>query len=111
MIKPNDGPMRGKVVQIVAMPTTNLTKSPEEFGKLASKVLNRRSSLDWDNFDQFVRDSKALALVEIIKISDNEFFAACCCEDGIKGKNCIHALSVYIHRLLSPGGHPSCILC
>ena len=96
IIKVNEGPMRGKVLKIVAMPTTFLPETPEEFGKHASKVLNRRTALDWDDFEQFVKDFKSLALVEVIKIEDNELYAACCCEEGIKGKNCLHSLAVYL---------------
>ena len=79
--------MRGDVFKIIALPTVNSPKDTNDFTAKASKVLSRRSALSWDNFDQFVSDAKAVAIVEVVKLSDTEIYAACSCDVGVKGKS------------------------
>ena len=96
MIKKNSGAMRGAVFKIIALPTVNSPKDKKDFTEKASKVLSRRSALSWDKFDQFVSDAKAVAIVEVVKLSDTEIYAACSCDVGVKGKSCVHAVAVYM---------------
>ena len=96
MIKKNSGAMRGAVFKIIALPTVNSLKDTKDFTEKASKVLSRRSALSWDNFDQFVSDAKAVAIVEVMKLSDIEIYSACSCNVEVKGKSCVHAVAVYM---------------
>ena len=55
----------------------------------ASEVYRRRTSLDYENFDQFAKDSTAAAFVELVEQDEDgvdDFFAVCSCELGVKGE-------------------------
>ena len=62
----------------------------------AEKDLRRKRTLDYDNFDQFKSDSRALLFVEKVQINNDQVCCVCSCEQSMKGKDCIHALAVLL---------------
>ena len=59
--------------------------------------------MGWEDFEEFKEDAKFVAFVEIAFVdkgdcSENHFFAGCSCSHGTKGRNCVHALGVYMRN-------------
>ena len=105
VVKKDFGLICGHVLEIILFPQQSTNLSEDEFTKEATSVFKRRTDLEWNDFDQFKNDSKNFAFVEVVYQTGDEkgdFFCACSCKDGIKGKACNHIISAYfLKNLLS----------
>ena len=98
MIKEDDGLLQGRTNHVYVLPAKETPKeAPEVFLTTASEVYRRRTSLDYENFDQFTKDLTFAAFVELVEQDEDgvdDFFAVCSCELGVKGHICLHQLAV-----------------
>ena len=90
MIKEDDGLLRGRTDHVYVLPYKETpVEAPEVFLNTASEVYRRRTSLDYQNFDQFAKESMSAAFVEVVEQDTeegNDFFVVCSCELGVKGE-------------------------
>ena len=62
---------------VTALPADDQTyESVEIFEDLAVKIFRRKRTLDYDNFDQFKSDSRALLFVEKVQINKDQICSA-----------------------------------
>ena len=109
MIKDDEGLLRGITNHVYVLPTKEKpTEEPEMFLANASEVYRRRTSLDYENFDQFAKDSTAAAFVELVEQDEDgvdDFFAVCSCELGVKGELRFCTKRFFFHTKLFLLGH------
>ena len=60
---------------------------------------------------QFKDDSSKFAFVEIVydsRDATGDFFGACCCKTGVKGRPCNHLIATYFlkNKLVRPSAQP-----
>ena len=98
MVRQDYGEIRGRTKKIVAVPTLDKPQfSANHFKQLAATNLMKRTSLDYDNFDDFKKCCGDLYFIEYSFINDTDCFTACSCVQSIKGKPCIHELAVLMN--------------
>ena len=68
-------------------------------------LCKRRRLLDYDKFDVFVADQKAMCFVQCVSATedDPDFAILCDCSIGVKGETCIHAIAQYFREGLMVG--------
>ena len=98
MIKEDYGEIRGKTKRIVAVPSSdNHGFSVNQFKKLAATNLMKRTTLDYDNFNDFKKCCGQLYFIEYSYVNETDCFTACSCVQSIKGRQCIHELAVLVN--------------
>ena len=66
-------------------------------------IFNRRTTLDYDTFDSFTADQMYCCFVQyVFQTSDGtveeDFSLVCDCEDGVKGRMCVHKIAIYFKK-------------
>ena len=88
--------MKGKVTHVAALPNNNnVANDVKEFQALAGRIFKRKTSLDYQDFNQFSKDSELVIYVEFVKLEDRICFV-CSCELSMKGHDCIHEYCILL---------------
>lgn len=98
IIKEDIGILKGEVTHIAAVPgdETNPT-DVNEFERLAAETFKRKTTLDYEDFDQFKSDSKKIYFVEHVSVREEICFV-CSCETSMKGTDCLHTYATGIRE-------------
>ena len=100
MVKPDKALRPGRVEKLTMFPI-GLSKSldQEDLNKLAVEVLNRRTHLDYEDFDRFSNDTEAICFVEHVREKDKSLRFECSCLEGSKGrKKCPHVICMELQE-------------
>ena len=95
LVKPSKGLRPGEVTKLTVFPYgySNF-QTREEVNELAKSVINRRSTLDYEDFGVFKSDVTSIVFVEHVTEGDSVRFECSCVVGGKGSRKCEHVLAM-----------------
>ena len=94
MIKTSFGIVRGEVESLRALPLGEAEKKMSYRGQaqVFYDFILIRDKIKYKSFDDFSQSMKRFAIVEEVTNDDQSVSFYCSCEEGSRGKKCVHVL-------------------